>query len=117
MIQAKSSVILTLSASIGKEAQPFISGLSSTCTAIEGMTRVIAVELGFHNVRAIRLRDGAIFKTKTIKETIRANAKTAGMPEEVFAELIRQAALLKRDPSVEEVAKVATFLVSDEASV
>lgn len=116
MIEAKSGVILTLSASIGKEARPFMSGVSSACAAIEGMTRVMAAELGFHDVRALCIRGGAMFETKTIKATIKANAKTAGMPEEVFAELIKQSALLKRDPSVDEVAKVAAFLASDDAS-
>lgn len=116
MIEARSGVILTLSASIGKEARPFMTGVSSACAAIEGMTRVMAAELGFHNVRAICLRGGAMFETKTIKQTIQANAKTAGMPEEVFAELIKQSALLKRAPSAMEVANVAAFLVSDDAS-
>jgi len=116
MIQAKSGVILTLSASIGKEGRPFMSGVSAACAAIEGMTRVMASELGIYNVRVICLRGGAMFETKTIKATIKANAKTAGVSEEIFGSFIKEAALLKRAPSVSEVASVASFLVSDKAS-
>lgn len=116
MMQAKSGVILTLSASIGKEARPFMAGISTACAAIEGMTRVLAAEMGMSNVRVICLRGGAMFETRTIQNTMAANAKTAGMPVEVFGDLIKQSALLKRAPTVKEVANVAAFLVSDRAS-
>lgn len=116
MVQRGSGVILTLSASLGKEARPFMAGISSACAAIEGLTRSLAAELSPMGVRVLCVRGGAMFETRTIQETVKANAATAGMDPEVFASYILQATLMKRAPTVEETAQIAAFLASDLAS-
>ena len=55
-------------------------------------------------------------ETRTIRETTAANAKTAGVPEEMIYAAMNQRALLKRAPTVQEVAQIAAFLASDRAS-
>lgn len=116
MVQRGSGVILTLSASLGKEARPFMAGISSACAAIEGLTRSLAAELSPMGIRVLCVRGGAMFETRTIQETVKANAATAGLDPETFAGFILQASLMKRAPTVEETAQIAAFLASDRAS-
>lgn len=116
MVNRGSGVILTLSASLAKEGRPFMAGISAACAAIEGMTRSMAADLSAMGIRVLCVRGGAMVETRTIQETIQANAKTAGMEPEVFASLIDQASLMRRTPRVEETAQIAAFLASDRAS-
>lgn len=115
MAEARRGTVLTLSASIGKEARPFMAGVSAACAGIEAMTRVLASELAPH-VRVLCLRPGAILETRTIRETMAANARTAGIPLETFAGAIREASLMRRTPTLDEVAGIAALLASDRAS-
>jgi NAD(P)-dependent dehydrogenase (short-subunit alcohol dehydrogenase family) len=112
----KKGVIVTLSASLGKEARPFMSGVSAACGAIEAMTRALAAELSPAGVRVVCVRPGAMFETRTIQETIRANAATAGVPEAAFKEAIRMGALMQRAVTVEETANIVALVASDHAS-
>ncbi|MFO0734815.1 MAG: SDR family oxidoreductase [Labilithrix sp.] len=112
----KRGVIVTLSASLGKEARPFMSGVSSACGAIEAMTRGLAAELSPAGVRVVCVRPGAMFETRTIQETIRANAATAGIPEEAFKDAIRMGALMQRAVTVDETANIVVLVASDMAS-
>lgn len=115
MVDAGRGVILTLSASIGKEARPFMTGLSAGCAAVEGMTRSLAAEFGPRGVRVVCLSPGAMFETRTIRETIKANSETAKIPEDAFQQRIVEGALLRRSTTLEEMARVAAFLASDSA--
>ena len=112
----KRGVIVTLSASLGKEARPFMSGVSSACGAIEAMTRGLAAELSPAGVRVVCVRPGGMFETRTIQETIRANAATAGIPEEAFKDAIRMGALMQRAVTVDETANIVVLVASDMAS-
>lgn len=112
----KRGVIVTLSASLGKEARPFMCGVSSACGAIEAMTRGLAAELSPAGVRVVCVRPGAMFETRTIQETIRANAATAGIPEEAFKDAIRMGALMQRAVTVDETANIVVLVASDMAS-
>ena len=115
MVDAGRGVIMTLSASIGKEARPFMAGLSAGCAAVEGMTRSLAAEFGPRGVRVVCLSPGAMLETRTIRETIAGNAETAEIPEEAFRRSIAEGALLRRTTTLEEMARVAAFLASDSA--
>ena len=93
-----------------------MSGVSAACGAIEAMTRSLAAELSPVGVRVVCVRPGAMFETRTIQETIRANAATAGVPEPAFKEAIRMGALMQRSVMVEETANIVAFVASDLAS-
>jgi NAD(P)-dependent dehydrogenase (short-subunit alcohol dehydrogenase family) len=116
MAEARRGTVLTLSASIGKEARPFMAGCSAACAGVEALTRVLASEVAPLGVRVLCLRPGAILETRTIQETIAANAKSAGIPVEAFTDFVVQGSLMHRTPTLDEVAGVAALLASDRAS-
>jgi NAD(P)-dependent dehydrogenase (short-subunit alcohol dehydrogenase family) len=116
MVRHGSGVILALSASVGRGNYPWMSGIAAASAAIEGLTRCLAAELGPHGVRVVCLCPGGILQTRTIRETVAANARSAGISAEDFTEGLRAATVLRRTPTLEEVGEVAAFLVSDAAS-
>ena len=116
LLEEKLALIVMLSASVGKEARPFMSGVSAACAAIERLGRSLAAELGPAGVRVVTVRGGAMFETRTIEETTLANARTAGMPVEQFRALIQEASLMRRAPSVSEVADAVAMLASPLAA-
>lgn len=115
MCAARKGLILLLSASIAEEARPFMTGISTACAAVEGLTRSLAADVAPFGVRVLCLRPGAIFETRTIRETMAANSAASGIPLDKFGALIRDSALLRRTPTLEEVARVAAILASDDA--
>jgi NAD(P)-dependent dehydrogenase (short-subunit alcohol dehydrogenase family) len=113
MLPRGRGVILMLSASLGIESRPFMSGISAACAAIESMTRSFAADLSPAGVRVLGLRPGPLAETRTIKETFAANAKTAGMPVEQFEQIVTQSSAGRRTATVEDVGRVAALLASD----
>jgi NAD(P)-dependent dehydrogenase (short-subunit alcohol dehydrogenase family) len=105
-------VILTLSEPGSKLAVPGILGHSASGAAREAFSRVLAAELGSKNIRVICIRPHAI-----------SDAPAAGsytkelFPKPLEAALAGMAAmtLLKRLPTLSEVAETAAFLASDRA--
>lgn len=104
-------VILTLSEPGSKLAVPGILGHSASGAAREAFSRVLAAELAPRNIRVICIRPHAISDapaagsyTKELWEPLEATmAGLAGMT------------LLKRLPTLAEVAETAAFLASDRA--
>ena len=107
--------ILTLSASLGAEARPFMAGVTAACAGVEGLTRSLAAEFAAAGIRVNCLRPGALIETRTIQQTMAATARTVGMPLDAYSSLIREAALMRRTATVPEAADVAVFLASDYA--
>ncbi len=117
MIEHKAGLILTLTATPAKAAAPLVGGMAPTWAAIEAFTRTLASELGSYGVRVVCLRPDGIPETDTIKEVFGLHAKGAGMPShQQFQSLIEQMTLLKRLPTLTEVANTAAFMASDRAS-
>ena len=73
-------------------------------------------ELGPRGIRAICLRSDAIPETETVTEVYGLHADALGMTREHFQALSENMNLLKRLPTLAEVANVAAFLASDQAS-
>lgn len=118
MIETKSEgTILTLTASLSRLKVPFMSGISSACAAIEGLTRVLAGEFGMFGIRVICLNPTALNETRTIQETNAANAKTIGIPPEALQQMLAQQQLLKKSPTLSDVGELAAFLVSDAGAI
>lgn len=109
--------ILLLTASLSRLKMPFMAGVTASCTAIEGLTRVLASEFGPMGIRVLCMNPTAMPETRTIQETGAATAATAGISPEVMAASMGQGYLLGRGPQLGEVAQLASFLASDAGAI
>ena len=105
--------IITLTASLSRIKVPFMAGITAACSGIEGLTRVLSSEFGRAGIKVICLNPTALVETRTIKETNALNAKTVGIPEEVFEEQLRHGYLLGKSPSSKDIGKFAAFLATE----
>jgi len=118
-------VILTLSTPGSKMAAAGALGYSVTCAGKEAFSRVLAAELAPKNIRVICLRPHAIADapaagsyTKDLFKTLLWYKETAGnqpVEEWLPGSAMAQSTLLKRLPTLLEVAETAAFLASDRA--
>jgi len=106
--------IVTLSASLGGLAIPFMAALTATCGGIEAMTRSLAAELSPGGVRVNCVRGDAMPETTTIQETMAGTARVLGVAPEEMPPLPRTA--LGRPITVAETAGTVAFLLSDLAT-
>ncbi|MGZ4107894.1 MAG: SDR family NAD(P)-dependent oxidoreductase [Tumebacillaceae bacterium] len=108
MVNQKSGVILTLSASSsvlsGRDRRYHLTGgFATACSAIEGFSHSLAGELGQHGIRVVCLRSDAIPETWTTDAT---EVRT----------YMENGTALGRLPKLDEVANAAVFMASDRAS-
>ena len=109
MVTKRSGVILMLSASPARMAIPLTGGFGVACAAIEGLSRTLAGELSPQGVRVVCLRP------HRIGDTLPMAPEFPKMEGESFRELLEGLTLLKRLPTLAEVADTAAFLASDRA--
>lgn len=118
MMQCQSQgTILMLTASLSRLKLPFMAGITSACTAIEGLTRSLAGEFGQAGIKVICLNPTSLSETRTIQETNAASAKSMGIPHEALAQMLSSQYLLKKSPTLKDVGETAAFLVSDAGAV
>jgi 3-oxoacyl-[acyl-carrier protein] reductase len=119
MVKKGSGVILTLSTPGSRLPGPGFMGFGVACGAIEALTRHLAGELGGSGIRVICLRPDAIpeaLARSHSRDVFREPARRAGLTIEAMLEQAKTATLLKRMPTLAEVANYATFVASDRAS-
>jgi NAD(P)-dependent dehydrogenase (short-subunit alcohol dehydrogenase family) len=116
MVDKGSGVILTLTSTPARMAVPLMGGMAPAWGAVEALSRSLAAELGPWGIRVVCLRPDAIPETATITEVYGLHAKGEGMTREQFQALMERQTLLRRLPTLAEVASVAAFLASDQAS-
>jgi 3-oxoacyl-[acyl-carrier protein] reductase len=109
MVQKRSGVILTLSASPARLAIASTGGFGVACAAIEGLSRTLAAELSPHGVRVVCLRPHRIGDTLGPEPDF-------PMGRDEFRNLLESMTLLKRLPTLDDVANTAAFLASDKAA-
>ena len=90
-----------------------MSGITTACTAIEGLTRTLAGEFGKYGIKVTCLNSAGLYETRTMEETFMGNAKTMGITKEEFITKSAQPYLLGSGPTLKQVGDVALFLVSD----
>ena len=110
-----SGVILTLTAVPGRSPARLIGGQAPAWAAVEAFTRSLALEVGPAGVRVVCLRAHAIPETPLIEHNFATAAEAAGVAPSEFQALLEQSTLLKRLPTLDEVADTAAFLASDRA--
>jgi NAD(P)-dependent dehydrogenase (short-subunit alcohol dehydrogenase family) len=119
MAQKRKGVILILSTPGSRLPGIGYLGYGTACAAKEGMTRLLAAELAPSGIRVVCLQPHAIpdalSKGSHAAAVFRPAAECAGL---TVAEMLQGAAegtLLKRLPTLEEVADMAAFMASDRA--
>lgn len=119
MVKQESGVILTLSTPVSRMPGPGFMGHSVACAGIEAMTRHLAGELGMSGIRVICLRShmipGAAVVDSHSRDIFRLNAESAGITLEEMLAGAGNGTLLKRLPTLAEVANTAAFMASDHA--
>jgi NAD(P)-dependent dehydrogenase (short-subunit alcohol dehydrogenase family) len=116
MLTQGSGVILTLTATPARLAAPLVGGMAAAWAGVEALTRVLSAELGPHGIRAVCLRPDAIPETATIEVVFGQHANALGIPAEQFQAMAEGLTHRRRLPTLAEVANVAAFVASDQAS-
>ena len=110
-----SGVIVTLTALPGRTPGPLMGGAPPAWAAVEAFTRSLALEVGPAGVRVVCLRSHAIPETPLIEENFATAGPAAGVTPTEFQGILEQGTLLKRLPTLAEVADTAAFIASDRA--
>jgi 3-oxoacyl-[acyl-carrier protein] reductase len=116
MARQGSGVLVFLSATPSRGVAPGTSAIGAAFGAVESLTRSLAVDLGPHGVRVVCVRSMGMAETRTMQQTYEIAAATMGVPKEKMAEIVMSKALLRRSPSLEDTARLISFLASDEAA-
>lgn len=120
MVGRGSGVILTMSTSGSRLTVPGTLGYSTTCAAIEAMTRLLAAELGPSGVRVVCLQPEMIpeagMQGSHSRVTFQPWADRLGVTMDEFLAAPADRTLLKRWPTLADVAEAAAFVASDRAA-
>jgi 3-oxoacyl-[acyl-carrier protein] reductase len=108
MVARRTGVILTLSASPARLAISGAGGFGVACAAIEALTHTLAAELGPQGVRVVCLKPHRIGDSG-----LNADPR---VEEAEFRTWLEDMTLLKRLPTLAEVANTAVFVASDHAA-
>ena len=111
MMKQGSGVILSLTATPGGIGYPYTGGFAPACAAIESFSRNLASEVGLYGIRVVNIRSAGSPDSRIFNEAIEAN------PKEMAPILRKMEAdtMLKRLPSMGDIAQAAVFLSSDMA--
>jgi len=90
--------------------------LGTACSAIEGMLRTLAAEVGSTGVRVCWLRSAGSPEAWLPEEALDANGQPTGLAGTDYLEVLREDTLLKRFPNLAEVGEAAALVASDRAS-
>jgi 3-oxoacyl-[acyl-carrier protein] reductase len=116
MVRQRSGAILMVTATPDRVAIPDVGNFGVANAALEGLSRTLATELGPRGVRVVCLRSAGSPDAAGVRETFGLHAANAGTTLETFASAREQRILLRRLPTLAEVADAAVLLASDRAS-
>ena len=115
----RGGVILTLSEPGSKLAVGGILGHSVSSAGKETFSRVLAAELAPRNIRVICIRPHAISDAPAAgsytNELFKSMADASSLSEDDWFASMAQSTMLKRLPTLSQVAETAAFLASDRA--
>jgi 3-oxoacyl-[acyl-carrier protein] reductase len=115
MVRQGAGVILTINAPAGHEA--LSGGFGAACAAILAISRTLAEEVGPHGVRILCLQPNAVPESTALLRSVAQHAKGKGVDIQEFLASMTNGTLLRRLPTLEEVADVASFVASDRAGI
>ncbi len=116
MIPKKSGVIMTVTALLSRTGATVVGGYGPAQAAKEALTRNLSAELAPQGIRVVGLRPQAMLQTRTIKEAFEPRAKASGVTWEQWQEFLASRTHTRRLMTLEEMANMAVFMASDQAS-
>jgi len=116
MLTQRSGVILTVTPVVSRAGIPMVGGFALAMGAVEVLTRNLSAELAPHGIRVVGLRTDGMPETATIKEVFGIHARKLDVSWEQFHDLVAMKNHRRRLATLAELAQVAAFLASDEAS-
>ena len=108
MIARRSGSVVNLASWAGKTGNAFFAGYSASKFAVIGLTQALAREMAPHGIRVNAICPGIVVDT-----AIEAQQRHYGLPETAERE---KSIPLGRVSVPDDVARIAAFLASDEAS-
>jgi NAD(P)-dependent dehydrogenase (short-subunit alcohol dehydrogenase family) len=111
-----SGVILAITANAGRKPYPVVGGFGVACAAIEGFCRQLAAEVGPQGIRVVCLLSAGSPDAPGVDQAFRRVAEGTGVSREGVEAEIAERTMLKRLPTLAEVANVAVLMASDRAS-
>jgi NAD(P)-dependent dehydrogenase (short-subunit alcohol dehydrogenase family) len=112
MIARRSGSVVNLASWAGKTGNAFFAGYSASKFAVIGLTQALAREMAPHGIRVNAICPGIVVDT-AMRTAIEAQQRHYGLPE--TAERAKSIPI-GRLSVPDDVARVAAFLASDEAS-
>jgi NAD(P)-dependent dehydrogenase (short-subunit alcohol dehydrogenase family) len=112
MIARRSGLVVNLASWAGKTGNAYFAGYSASKFAVIGLTQALAREMAPHGIRVNAICPGIVVDT-AMRAAIEAQQRQYGLPD--TAERAK-AIPLGRVSAPEDVARIAAFLASDEAS-
>ena len=116
MVQNKSGVIMTVTALPSRIGTRLNGGYGSANAAKEALTRDLSAELAPHGIRVVGLRPHGMPETSTMREVSDLKAGATGVTWEQFQAYLASMTHPRRVMRLEELANVAAFVASDQAS-
>ncbi len=116
MIANKSGVIMTVTALPSRMGTRLNGGYGPANAAKEALTRDLSAELAPQGIRVVGLRPHGMPETGTMKELFDVKARALGMTWEQFRGYLAGMTHPRRVMTLAEMANVAVFMASDEAS-
>jgi NAD(P)-dependent dehydrogenase (short-subunit alcohol dehydrogenase family) len=116
MVANRSGVIMTVTAVLSRTGTPLVGGGGPAMAAVEALTRELSAELAPQGIRVVGLRPQGIPETTRIKESFELYADASGMTWEQFHEVLASRTHTRRLSTLAEMANVAVFMASDQAS-
>jgi NAD(P)-dependent dehydrogenase (short-subunit alcohol dehydrogenase family) len=116
MIPNRSGVIMTVTALHSRMGIPLVGGYGPAQAAKEALTRGLSAELAPHGIRVVGLRPQAMPETPTIRDAFEPRAMASGMTWEQWQQSLAARTHPRRLMTLDELAQMATFLASDNAS-
>ena len=117
MLPNKSGVIMTVTTLHSRTGIPQVGGYGAAQAAKEALTRDLSAELAPQGIRVVGLRPQAMPESIGSKRRFfEPRAKASEITWEQFQELLASRTHPRRLMTLEEMANVAAFMASDEAS-
>jgi NAD(P)-dependent dehydrogenase (short-subunit alcohol dehydrogenase family) len=107
---------MTVTALHSRTGIPLVGGYGPAQAAKEALMRDLSAELAPHGIRVVGLRPQGMPETRTIRDAYEPRAEASGMSWEEWQASLASRTHPRRLLKLEEMANVAAFVASDQAS-